>query len=500
MVTAVFLSFSIAFQFIAAFLALRLIKITGRRLSWILISSAIILMGIRRSISLLRLLAGDIQYPPDYVAEGVALLISILMLAGIARIHIYFREINKAEKERCQTENLLVRFGRILDNSFNEIYVFNAETFKFTQVNVGACRNLKYSMKELTHLTPLDLKPEFSKETFEELISPLKTGQKPMVIFETLHKRKDETLYPVEIRLQLMKDESPPVFIAIVQNIAKRKNDKEMLMNYARELERSNKELERSNKELERSNKELEEFAFIASHDLQEPLRKITTSGDYLLDKAKNLDKHSRKYINRMQKSAYRMKYFIEDLLSLARVASKPAPFELVNLEKMVKTVCEDMGNLIHSTQGVVNIKNLPAIEGDKNQLYQLFMNIILNALKYKKDDRVPIVNIFGRKENADHWNIIIEDNGIGLDEKYSDKIFQPFKRLHGRSEYEGSGIGLSICKKIVDHHEGTISVKSKPGEGTAFTITLPTNQPADELSSLPIFPKNILPTKPQTF
>ena len=223
MVTAVFLSFSIAFQFIAAFLALRLIKITGRRLSWILISSAIILMGIRRSISLLRLLAGDIQYPPDYVAEGVALLISILMLAGIARIHIYFREINKAEKERCQTENLLVRFGRILDNSFNEIYVFNAETFKFTQVNVGACRNLKYSMKELTHLTPLDLKPEFSKETFEELISPLKTGQKPMVIFETLHKRKDETLYPVEIRLQLMKDESPPVFIAIVQNIAKRK-------------------------------------------------------------------------------------------------------------------------------------------------------------------------------------------------------------------------------------------------------------------------------------
>jgi PAS domain S-box-containing protein len=468
MVTTVLLSFSIAFQFIAAFLALRLIKVTGRRLSWILISLAIILMGIRRSITLFRLLAGDIQYTPDHLAEGVALLISILMFAGIARIHTYFQAIKKSEKERCQTENLLVRFGRILDNSFNEIYVFNAETFKFTQANVGACRNLNYSMKELTHLTPFDLKPEFTKETFEELISPLKTGQKPMIIFETAHKRKDGTLYPVEIRLQLMKDESPPVFIAIVQDIAKRKNDKEMLMNYARELERSNKELE--------------EFAFIASHDLQEPLRKITTLGDCLLDRAENLDKHSREYIKRIQQSAYRMKYFIEDLLSLARASAKPAPFELVNLEKEIKAVCEDMSHLIHSTQGMVNIKNLPAIEGDKCQLHQLFMNIILNALKYKKESRIPIVNIFGRKENADYWNIIIEDNGIGFDEKYSDKIFQPFKRLHGRSEYEGSGIGLSICKKIVDHHEGTISVKSKPGEGTTFTITLPANQPAGKL------------------
>lgn len=463
MVTTGILSTSIILQFAAAFLALKLIKVTGNRLSWTLISSAITLMGVRRCISLFRFLSGDIEHAPDYMAELTALLISTLMVVGIFQIHVYFQQIKHSEEERKRAESLLARFGRILDNSFNEIYVFSAETSKFIQVNVGARKNLKYSMEELSHLTPVDLKPEFTEELFEKLITPLKNDQKPMLIFETIHKRKDGTFYPVEVRLQLMKDESPPVFVAIIQDISKQKKDKEKLINFANDLSRSNKELE--------------DFAFIASHDLQEPLRKITTFGDRLINDATNLDENHRDYIERMQKSAYRMKRLIEDLLHYSRISVEPAPFKMVDLGEKIKIVCKEIDHDIQSAGGVVNITNLPTIEGNASQLNQLFTNLILNSFKYKREDTIPTVNISARKKDDDYWEIAIEDNGIGFDEKYADRIFQPFQRLHGKSDYHGSGIGLSICKKIVAHHKGTLSVKSSPGEGTTFTISFPAKQ-----------------------
>lgn len=454
---------SIVLQFTAAFLALRLIKVTGNRLSWILISSAIILMGVRRCITLFRLLSGDIEHSPDHMAESVALLISVLLVAGIFHIHVYFQQIKDSEEKRQQAENLLVRFGRILDNSFNEIFVFDAQSLKFIQANVGACRNLNYSIEELMQLTPIDLKPDYTRETFEELILPLRNGHNPMLTFETIHKRKDGTLYPVEIRLQLMKDESPPVFVAIVQNITKRKKDEKMLTNY-------------SNK-LERSNKELEDFAFIASHDLQEPLRKTIILGERLKNNSTNLDENSLGYIQSMEKSCLRMKHFIEDLLHYSRITIEQLPFSPVDLNKVVQTICEDMDHIINSVNAVVNIKNLPVIECDKTQLHQLFSNLILNACKFKVDHRAPVINISGRKSDDNYWEITVEDNGIGFDEKHADKIFQPFQRLNSKNKYEGSGIGLSICKKIIDHHKGTISVKSAPCMGSTFTIRLPAMQ-----------------------
>ncbi len=240
--------------------------------------------------------------------------------------------------------------------------------------------------------------------------------------------------------------------------------DKEKLITYANELERSNKELD--------------EFASIASHDLQEPLRKIVTFGDFLKNKATNLDAHSLEYIERMEKAAIRMKRFIEDLISYSRISTKQKPPEPVNLEIQVTAVIEEMAHIIHQSNGVAKIKNLPTVEGYSNQLYQLMANLITNAFKYKKKDQPPVVNVSGRKIDNGYWEISIEDNGIGFNEKYADRIFQPFQRLHGRSEYEGSGLGLTICKKIVNNHLGTISAKSKPDEGTTFIITLPEKQP----------------------
>ena len=281
-----------------------------------------------------------------------------------------------------------------------------------------------------------------------------------------MQQEKNGELFWIAQSISPVLDENGEIshFVGVSIDMTQRKKDAEQPKSYAIELQRNNKELE--------------DFAFIASHDLQEPLRKITTFGDRLIEKTVDLDEHSRDYIERMGKSARRMKRFIEDLLLYSKVTTKQKHFELVDLEKKVKTVCEEMDHIIHSTHAVVNISNLPTIEGDNNQIHQLIVNLIFNSFKYKSEGKPPIINIFGKKKENNYWEISIQDNGIGFDEKYADRIFKPFQRLHGRSKYEGSGLGLTICKKIVERHNGTISALSKPGVGTTFILTLPEKQP----------------------
>ena len=281
-----------------------------------------------------------------------------------------------------------------------------------------------------------------------------------------MQQEKNGELFWIAQSISPVLDENGEIshFVGVSMDMTQRKKDAEQLKSYAIELQRNNKELE--------------DFAFIASHDLQEPLRKITTFGDRLIEKTVDLDEHSRDCIERMGKSARRMKRFIEDLLLYSKVTTKQKPFELVDLEKKVKTACEEMDHIIHSTHAVVNISNLPTIEGDNNQIHQLIVNLIFNSFKYKSEGKPPIINIFGKKKENNYWEISIQDNGIGFDEKYADRIFKPFQRLHGRSKYEGSGLGLTICKKIVERHNGTISALSKPGVGTTFILTLPEKQP----------------------
>ena len=281
-----------------------------------------------------------------------------------------------------------------------------------------------------------------------------------------MQQEKNGELFWIAQSISPVLDENGEIshFVGVSMDMTQRKKDAEQLKSYAIELQRNNKELE--------------DFAFIASHDLQEPLRKITTFGDRLIEKTVDLDEHSRDYIERMGKSARRMKRFIEDLLLYSKVTTKQKPFELVDLEKKVKTVCEEMDHIIHSTHAVVNISSLPTIEGDNKQIHQLIVNLIFNSFKYKSEGKPPIINIFGKKKENNYWEISIQDNGIGFDEKYADRIFKPFQRLHGRSKYEGSGLGLTICKKIVERHNGTISALSKPGVGTTFILTLPEKQP----------------------
>jgi PAS domain S-box-containing protein len=229
--------------------------------------------------------------------------------------------------------------------------------------------------------------------------------------------------------------------------------------------------------ELEQINEELHNFASIASHDLQEPLRKIITFGDRLATRIPETDEQGNDYLNRMQNSALRMRSLVEDLLQYTRVETKVRPFEVTDLNKVVQTVLNDLEVRLKGSEGVVKINSLPTIEADPVQLHQLFLNMIGNALKFHREGTPAVVNLDSvRKENG-YWEISIEDNGIGIDEEHVDKIFKPFERLHGRTTYEGTGIGLTICNKIVSRHGGEIKVKRQSTNGVTFLITLPEKQ-----------------------
>jgi PAS domain S-box-containing protein len=243
--------------------------------------------------------------------------------------------------------------------------------------------------------------------------------------------------------------------------------------------------------ELQRSNRELEQFASIASHDLQEPLRKIRAFGDRLQARfAEPLGEQGRQYIERMQASATRMQTLIEDLLTFSRVTSEARPFTEVDLATEARHVVSDLESRIHQTGGRVEVGDLPTVQADATQLRQLFQNLIGNALKFHKPGEPPLVKVGAEMfpeagagvpragPNARVCRITIQDNGIGFEEAYLDRIFKVFQRLHSRHEYEGTGVGLAICRKIVERHGGTITARSAPGHGATFIVTLPVRQP----------------------
>lgn len=240
----------------------------------------------------------------------------------------------------------------------------------------------------------------------------------------------------------------------------------------------------RQRQELARSNAELQEFAYIASHDLQEPLRKIQAFGNRLQAQfSEKIGDRGQDYLDRMHNAAERMQALINDLLSLSQVTTKAQPFVSVDLAQITREVLIDLELSIERTGGRVEIGELPTIEADPLQIRQLIQNLISNALKFHRVGVPPIVKVSSQtitleqgvveKLVVTHCQITIEDNGIGFDEKYLDRIFNVFQRLHNRSEYEGTGMGLAICRKVAERHGGSITATSTPGQGAKFVVTL---------------------------
>lgn len=222
-------------------------------------------------------------------------------------------------------------------------------------------------------------------------------------------------------------------------------------------------------------NNELEQFTYVASHDLQEPLRKVTAFGDRLKNKYENeLGEQGKEYLDRMLSATYRMQNLIDDLLDYSRAARGPQELKEFDLNIIISEVLEDLESRIRDTSGKVNVNSkLPSIKADPTQMRQLFQNLIGNALKFHKKEEKPIINVNCGSEKG-FYKITIEDNGIGFEDEYKERIFKPFQRLHTRTEYKGTGIGLSICKKITNSHGGDITAESKVNKGTTFTIVLP--------------------------
>ena len=261
----------------------------------------------------------------------------------------------------------------------------------------------------------------------------------------------------------------PVRMIGAMQDLTERKTHENLLQNL-------NSSLEKRAAELAESNAELERFAYVTSHDLQEPLRMVTSFLQLLEKRYKEkLDQKAHEYIHYAVDGAERMKRLILDLLEYSRVNSSKIIIEDVDVNEVVEDIKFTYKNMLQEMNGTIHSQKLPVIKGNKTQILQLFQNLISNALKYKSDSP-PVIDI-SLEDEKQFCKFKITDNGIGIDRKFFDKIFIIFQRLHNRDQYSGTGIGLAICKKIIDKHGGKIWVSSVKGEGSTFYFTLPTSK-----------------------
>lgn len=521
------------------------------------------------------------------VAEERSSLPNFVLAAGVMIALLLGYAIRQRQLAH-QRETMASRLGRIMNQSSNEIYFFDAETLQFVNVNDGALRNLGYTAREALSLHPYDIKPEFDEKSFRKTTDPLLRGEKEQLVFQTHHRCKDGSTYPVEVNLQISGDTEHRLFFAVAQDLSERKRaayerqrymaminnnrdliavvspktnkftfvnkgavkalgyteaelldmtpedlrssddagefltearkileGKEDLIVYdvqyrckngdvldlevqlmpivdfsgekallgigrditerkknAAELERARFELERRARDLLRSNQELQQFAYAASHDLQEPLRMVSSYLQLLEEEyTRDLDEEAHEYIRFAVDGANRMRDLIYDLLAFSQVETQGKPFATVDCTQVVDTALNDLSGPINESGVMITYENLPIVRGDYGQLVQLFTNLIGNAIKYRKE-KDPKVHIEAKKSGG-VWEVSIIDNGIGINEKFHNRIFEIFKRLHTADEYKGTGIGLALCKRIVERHGGTIGVHDNPLGGSIFYFTL---------------------------
>jgi two-component system sensor kinase FixL len=384
--------------------------------------------------------------------------------------------LKKAEAALRESEN---KINSIIQAAVDGIITIDSRGL-MEMVNPAAAKLFGYNLEELIGKSINMLMPEPDTSRHDGYIHNYETTGRQRIIGigrEVTGLKKDGSTFPFFLSVSEAETNGRRVYTGFVHDITQQKLNEEKLRRYAAELERSNMELQ--------------DFAYVSSHDLQEPLRKIQAFGDRLLQKEKeNLSEQGKDYVDRMLNAANRMQNLINDLLEFSRLTTKSKPFVAVNLDAVVSEVLSDLEITIEKTHAEIIRSPLPTIEAEPTQMRQLFQNLISNAIKFRKENENPVINIYAKHlQKKAHLTatpgdelteIYIEDNGIGFDEKYLDRIFNIFQRLEGQ-KYEGSGIGLAICRKIAIRHGGDITAKSQPGVGTRFIITLALKQPKEE-------------------
>lgn len=365
----------------------------------------------------------------------------------------------RLEENQMESE---MRFHSLTESSPDAIILSDKKGI-ILLVNNGAEKLFGYPKQELAGQAITILMPEKYRQRHQEGIKRYLTTKEPHVIGKTVELeglKKDNTVFPMELSVGTWEGNNEIYFSGIIRDITERKLAESALID--------------KNKQLEQSNQELERFAFVASHDMKEPLRMVSNYTQLLARRYTDvLDEEGQEYIKYAVDGVHRIQTLINDLLVYARVGQMELLFANVDSNKVLNEAILNLQSAIKENNAKINFENLPAVKGIYPQLIQLFQNLISNAIKFGKENAEPVINISAELQK-DFWIFAVADNGIGIEPQYADQVFVLFQRLNEWSRYPGTGIGLAICKKIVELHGGTIWFDSVPGEGTTFYFSLP--------------------------
>jgi len=423
-----------------------------------------------------------LKFLPDYTVDPVEIIDLIkeldeyILHSDSKSIQLYF-DIQQEKLQKSEE-----RYHKMIDEVQDYAILLLGPDGEIQNWNKGAQKIKGYKAEEIIgkNFRIFYSEEDRKAQVPERLIRTARENDKASA--EGWRVRKDGSVFWGSIVITALHDETNQVigFTKVTRDLTERKSAEDKLLNYAMQLDKKNKELEITNKELT-------SFSYVASHDLQEPLRKIQTFGNRILEKEfQNLSETGQDTFKRMISASARMQKLIEDLLAFSRTHTHSQNFEPVDLNVILAAVESLQKEVIEEKKVTIESDKLPVISGITFQMQQLFENLIGNSIKYCDPKVSPHIRITSEiitgdkmQEHADagnkkYYRISITDNGIGFDQKHADKIFEIFQRLHGKSQYPGTGIGLAICKKIVENHHGFIDAESKEDDGATFNIYLP--------------------------
>lgn len=378
-------------------------------------------------------------------------------------------ELRRAERKRLENEKALEVLVR---DAVDGIITIDAEG-RVETFNPAAEQIFGYEAEEVVGRNVKILVPVPLSESHDGYIRTyLESGRKKIIgsIREVIGKRKDGSEFPVDLSVSEMRVDERIRFAGIVRDISDRKQAEEALLAANQNLELR---IQERTEELVRSNEDLQQFAYAASHDLQEPLRMVSSYVQLLERRYRDrLDEDALQFIQYAVDGSARMKQLIDDLLAYSRIGTQGKPLQPVDVEEVLAQALENLSVAIEECSAEITWDTLPPVLGDHTQLLRLLQNLVGNAIKYR-GTRVPAIHV-SAVEDGSMWRFAVRDNGIGFDPKHAGRVFEVFQRLHSRQEYSGTGIGLSVCKKIVERHGGRIWAESTPGEGSSFFFLLP--------------------------
>lgn len=464
---------SVGLQLAAAVLALRLVWVTGKRLAWGMISAAILLMAVRRFITLAATFWRADAAPPDMGVELVALVISVLMLLGVARIAPLFAAAARSEAELHESQRAL---ASLMSNLPGMAYrCRNDRDWTMEYVSEG-CRGLTgYGPEDLVANRAVAyndlIVPEHREEVWREVERAVAAREPFRLVYRIRTACGAEKWVWEQGRAVFDESGRAATLEGFITDVTERRQAEEVLHKAREELEERVKE---RTAELTRANDDLAQFAYSASHDLQEPLRMMGAYLRTLDGKLRGqLDPQSQTLLDLSLDAGQRMQRLINDLLAYSRVGTRGKHFEVLDANRVVDRAVEDLHEAIRAAGARVARGDLPRVTADATLLGQLFQNLIGNAVKFRRNGQAPRVRV-DCEDAGSEWRFSVRDDGIGIDPRHLDRIFVVFERLHPQEKYPGTGIGLAICKRAVERHGGRIWCESTPGQGSTFYFTLP--------------------------